>query len=74
MRQVQLKSWRKKRNKRLAALMMAVNSVTAMQTEMIKLCCAKCDFAVEEYTPAQLAEIPRKAKRYKYLPGNAIVF
>lgn len=38
-----------------------------MQTEKVKLCCAKCGFTVEEYTAAELAEVPRKNKRYKYL-------
>ena len=38
-----------------------------MQTDKIKLCCAKCGFAIEEYTAMELAEVPRKAKRYKYL-------
>ncbi len=35
--------------------------------EKIQLCCAKCGFVVEEYTANELAEIPRKVKRYEYL-------
>jgi sulfite reductase alpha subunit len=35
--------------------------------EKIKLCCAKCGFTIEEYTADDVANIPRKAKRYKYL-------
>lgn len=35
--------------------------------EKIKLCCAKCGFTIEEYKAEEIANIPRKAKRYKYL-------
>jgi sulfite reductase alpha subunit len=38
-----------------------------MQMEKIKLCCAKCGFTIEEYRADELANIPRKEKRYKYL-------
>jgi sulfite reductase alpha subunit len=42
-------------------------SEKAKNMEKIKLVCAKCNFTVEEYTATELAELPRKAKRYKYL-------
>lgn len=35
--------------------------------EKIKLCCARCGFTIEEYGASELASVPRKAKRYKYL-------
>ncbi len=35
--------------------------------EKIKLCCAKCGFTIEEYAADEVANVPRKAKRYKYL-------
>ena len=41
--------------------------------EKIKLCCAKCGFTIEEYTASQLADIPQKAKRYKYLLNKASI-
>jgi dissimilatory sulfite reductase alpha subunit len=41
--------------------------------EQIKLCCAKCGFTIEEYTAIELAEIPRKAKRYKYLLNKSSI-
>lgn len=41
--------------------------------ERIKLCCAKCGFTIEEYTAQDLAEVPRKAKRYKYLLNKASI-
>ncbi len=41
--------------------------------EKIKLCCAKCGFTIEEYTAAELAEVPRKAKRYKYLLNKSSI-
>jgi len=41
--------------------------------EKIKLCCAKCGFTIEEYTSSELAEIPRKAKRYKYLLNKSSI-
>src|SRR3974377_1560359 len=41
--------------------------------EKVKLCCAKCGFTIEEYTAKELAEVPRKAKRYKYLLNKASI-
>lgn len=41
--------------------------------EKIKLCCAKCGFTIEEYTAGELAEVPRKAKRYKYLLNKSSI-
>ncbi len=41
--------------------------------ERIKLCCAKCGFTIEEYTAAEMAEVPRKAKRYKYLLNKSSI-
>jgi sulfite reductase alpha subunit len=41
--------------------------------ERIKLCCAKCGFTIEEYTASELAEVPRKAKRYKYLLNKSSI-
>jgi len=41
--------------------------------EKIKLCCAKCGFTIEEYTASEVAEIPRKAKRYKYLLNKSSI-
>ena len=41
--------------------------------ERIKLCCAKCGFTIEEYTAVELAEIPRKAKRHKYLLNKSSI-
>ncbi len=38
-----------------------------MELDTIKLCCAKCGFTIEQYSAAELTEVPRKAKRYKYL-------
>jgi sulfite reductase alpha subunit len=38
-----------------------------MQMEKIKLCCARCGFTIEEYRADEIASVPRKAKRYKYL-------
>jgi len=35
--------------------------------EIIKLCCAKCGFTIEEYSASEVANVIRKAKRYKYL-------
>jgi dissimilatory sulfite reductase alpha subunit len=44
-----------------------------MPMEKIKLCCAKCGFTIEEYTAAELAEVPRKAKRHKYLLNKSSI-
>ena len=41
--------------------------------ERIKLCCAKCGFTIEEYTAKELADVPRKAKRYKYLLNKSSI-
>src|SRR5512133_363425 len=41
--------------------------------EKIQLCCAKCGFVIEEYTAAELADVPRKAKRYKYLLNKSSI-
>ena len=41
--------------------------------EKIQLCCAKCGFVIEEYTATELAEIPRKAKRHKYLLNKSSI-
>ncbi len=41
--------------------------------ERIKLCCAKCGFTIEEYAAAELADVPRKAKRYKYLLNKSSI-
>jgi len=44
-----------------------------LQMERIKLCCAKCGFTIEEYTARELAEVPRKEKRYKYLLSKSSI-
>lgn len=41
--------------------------------ERIKLCCAKCGFTIEEYSAQELAEVPRKAKRHKYLLNKSSI-
>lgn len=41
--------------------------------EKVKLNCAKCGFTIEEYTADELAKIPRKAKRYKYLLNKSSI-
>ena len=41
--------------------------------EKIKLCCAKCGFTIEEYTAEELATVPRKEKRYKYLKAKSSI-
>ena len=41
--------------------------------ERIKLCCARCGFTIEEYTATELADLPRKAKRYKYLLNKSSI-
>lgn len=41
--------------------------------EKVKLNCAKCGFTIEEYTSEELATIPRKAKRYKYLLNKSSI-
>jgi sulfite reductase alpha subunit len=41
--------------------------------EKVRLCCAKCGFTIEEYSAAELAEVPRKAKRYKYLLNKSSI-
>ena len=41
--------------------------------EKIELCCAKCGFTIEEYTAREIAEVTRKAKRYKYLLNKASI-
>ncbi|MBI5397534.1 MAG: hypothetical protein HZA91_19735 [Verrucomicrobia bacterium] len=41
--------------------------------EKVKLCCAKCGFTIEEYTADELATVPRKAKRYKYLLNKSSI-
>lgn len=41
--------------------------------EKIKLCCAKCGFTIEEYGSEELATVPRKEKRYKYLKNKSSI-
>jgi dissimilatory sulfite reductase alpha subunit len=41
--------------------------------ERIKLCCAKCGFTIEEFSARELAELPRKAKRHRYLLNKASI-
>jgi sulfite reductase alpha subunit len=41
--------------------------------EKIKLCCSQCGFTIEEYTATELAEVPRKAKRHKYLLNKSSI-
>ena len=41
--------------------------------EIVKLCCSKCGFTIEEYNSEELADVPRKAKRYKYLLNKSSI-